>query len=387
VQLLHDQYEKEPQFNLFSVLRSESDEVRLHSRFLGEILNPAGTHGHKDKFLRLFLKQLDIDVEEPETAQVHIEYCNIDLLIRCGSKAIIIENKIYAGDQDKQLTRYYDIMKSEGCDHIELIYLTLDGREPTEQSISGIDKGFINSKQNRTLSYKVDIHDWLESCLRFTIREPALRESLLQYINIIDKLTNRIESDEYMDDLKNLLKSGSNLVNFLDLQQAYEETMVELQMDIWTRIDAALSSTLGRSTVTSINQDCDGESYIRGYVQGKKGHRFPGLGYPIDGTEICLSVELDHRFYFGISCNKEEHPEKYQKYYDFANEFKIQSRSSNWWPCYQYAQPELNFKNPTKETLELLASETKRQQFADFISKRLLELADVVKNKKFAEIL
>ncbi|MFT7680902.1 MAG: hypothetical protein ACI935_000335 [Moritella dasanensis] len=104
VQLLHDQYEKKPQFNLFSVLRSESDEVRLHSRFLGEILNPAGTHGHKDKFLRLFLKQLDIDVEEPETAQVHIEYCNIDLLIRCGSKAIIIENKIYAGDQDKQLT-------------------------------------------------------------------------------------------------------------------------------------------------------------------------------------------------------------------------------------------------------------------------------------------
>lgn len=207
VQLLHDHYEQKPQFNLFSVLRSESDEVRLHSRFLGEILNPAGTHNHRDKFLRLFLEQFKIEMADPAQAKVQIEYRNIDILICCGNQAIIIENKIYASDQDKQLTRYYEIMKSEGYDNIELIYLTLDGRSPSDQSIEGIDDDFINSDQYRCLSYKDDIHDWLDGCLALTIREPALRESILQYINIIDKLTNRIQSDEYMNDLKNLLKS------------------------------------------------------------------------------------------------------------------------------------------------------------------------------------
>jgi hypothetical protein len=41
-------------FNIFSVLRMESDEVRTHSRFIAELLNPKGVHGFKDEFLNLF---------------------------------------------------------------------------------------------------------------------------------------------------------------------------------------------------------------------------------------------------------------------------------------------------------------------------------------------
>ncbi|MCP4987377.1 MAG: hypothetical protein GY928_15375 [Colwellia sp.] len=58
VQLLRDKHHTEFQFNLFSVLRSASDEVRLHSRFITEILNPKGSHGFGDCFLQEFLKTL-----------------------------------------------------------------------------------------------------------------------------------------------------------------------------------------------------------------------------------------------------------------------------------------------------------------------------------------
>jgi len=380
VQLLHDKHEQKSEFNLFSVLRSDSDEVRLHSRFLGEILNPLGSHNHGDKFLRLFLKQLKIEMGEPAQAKVRIEYRNIDILICCGNQAIIIENKIYASDQDKQLTRYYEIMKSEGYDNIDLIYLTLDGRSPSDQSIDGLETDFISSDKYRCCSYKDDIHDWLTSCLALAIREPALRESFLQYINLIDKLTNRIQSDEYMDNLKNLLKSDNNLVNFLDLQQAFEETKAEAQLDMWDKINAALSPVLGEPNANSITKCEDKEAFIRSYIQGKKGYRYHGLFYPVDGQDILLYVEIDHRLYFGLCCNEDGNTQRHEVYLEICRKVGDYLFDDEAWSRWEHAKPLLNFRNPTKQTLEYLSSETKRQQFADSIAKRVLELADAVKH-------
>ncbi len=38
-------------YNVFNVLRLKRDEVRLHSRFIGDLLNPKGKHGRGDVFL------------------------------------------------------------------------------------------------------------------------------------------------------------------------------------------------------------------------------------------------------------------------------------------------------------------------------------------------
>jgi len=43
-------------FNIFSILRQETDEVNLHSRFIYELLNPKGSHNQGDTFLEIFLK-------------------------------------------------------------------------------------------------------------------------------------------------------------------------------------------------------------------------------------------------------------------------------------------------------------------------------------------
>ena len=42
-------------FNIFSVMGLQTKEVRLHSAFLAELLNPKGNHGLGDKFLVAFL--------------------------------------------------------------------------------------------------------------------------------------------------------------------------------------------------------------------------------------------------------------------------------------------------------------------------------------------
>jgi hypothetical protein len=178
----------------------------------------------------------------------------------------------------------------------------------------------------------------------------------------------------------NLLKSSDNLVNFLDLQQAFEETQVELQLDMWDKINTALSPVLGESRTDSINKCEDKEAFTRGYIQGKKGYKYHGLFYPIDGQDIFLYVEIDHRLYFGLCCNQREDTKRYQQYLQLCQMVGEDLFNNKSWPRYQYSKPQLNFRNPTKETLEYLSSETKQQQFADSISKGVLELAEAVKH-------
>ena len=60
-------------FNVFRVIELTSDEVRLHSKFLAELLNPKGSHVQGSKFLDLFIQQFDIKNVDSETSKVDVE--------------------------------------------------------------------------------------------------------------------------------------------------------------------------------------------------------------------------------------------------------------------------------------------------------------------------
>lgn len=45
-------------FNVFSILGLQTREVRTHSAFLRELLDPKGSHGLKDAFLKAFVQIL-----------------------------------------------------------------------------------------------------------------------------------------------------------------------------------------------------------------------------------------------------------------------------------------------------------------------------------------
>ena len=65
-QRLRDEKEKSGDFfNIFSILRVERNEVYTHSAILCELLNPKGSHGMGDTFLRLFLNEMPVrDLQE-----------------------------------------------------------------------------------------------------------------------------------------------------------------------------------------------------------------------------------------------------------------------------------------------------------------------------------
>ncbi len=223
-----ENFERGENFNIFNDLGFMSDEVHLHSMFLANLLSPKGSHGQRGKFLEAFLKMLQksfpaisadsleldtaiasVEVEKYIGRQTDSEGDRIDIYLSDGKHSIIIENKIYAGDQYHQMLRYWNYgLAQKGDDtgkSFVLIYLTLDGCSPSEESL-GED---LNENDIVYLSYKSDIRGWLERCVELASRTPLVRETINQYISTIDILTNNVMEDN--KELLDILSKEENL--------------------------------------------------------------------------------------------------------------------------------------------------------------------------------
>ena len=188
-------------YNLFSILRIEDSELK-HSALIANLLDPKGSHGCGDAFLRAFfeiaLKERAYPFEDCTLPDSYTEHYigpiagdtggRIDILVESSYYyRLIIENKIYAGDQDKQLIRYDNYGKTDlEADRYLLVYLTLFGNEASEGSTA---KGSAKEVDYLCLSYAEDILRWLEQCVRLAYDKPLVRESLNQYIRTIKQLT------------------------------------------------------------------------------------------------------------------------------------------------------------------------------------------------------
>jgi len=201
-------------FNIFSVLQIESSEVVTHSRFLTELLNPNGSHGIGDTFLKLFVDQLDIPDFNTKTATAKSEISigektdetggRIDIVISNQSgRKIVIENKIYAVDQPNQLLRYRNQYPDA-----TLLYLTLNGKKPSDYS-KGKGEGKLSDEAYKCISYRNDILNWLENCRKESANFPLLRETITQYIILIKKLTNQNLSSKMNEQIIDLVISNN----------------------------------------------------------------------------------------------------------------------------------------------------------------------------------
>lgn len=179
-------------YNIFLALHKNSDEVK-HTRFIHSLLDPNGYHYLGDEFLRKFLEACDIDDFDISNVEVNREvgnqeYGRIDLCIKNGEKCIIIENKIYAKDQNSQMERYIDYICNE-CNYklknMLFLYLSVD-----RESVSDNSKGtYKNSKKIavKYIYYSKEIISWLKSCLKLKITD-SLYFAINRYIDVINSI-------------------------------------------------------------------------------------------------------------------------------------------------------------------------------------------------------
>ena len=195
---------KQESFNVFSILRKEYDEEKLHSAFLSELLNPKGSHGLGVKFVKLFIDEIlhlnfDLDSSLQVFTEKKIEEGRTDIYIKNNqNKVIVIENKIYAIDQTRQLIRYSNHLENIDVHSLDLYYLTLDGIDADKVSTKDDKKDLISGIDYQTISYRADVIKWMELCQKEVSDYPILRETIKQYIILIKKLTGQL-TDNLMD--------------------------------------------------------------------------------------------------------------------------------------------------------------------------------------------
>ncbi|MCC5840716.1 MAG: PD-(D/E)XK nuclease family protein [Opitutales bacterium] len=94
----------------YNPLKSIPIKEPVHSRIIGDFLDPQGRHGQGSGFLQCFLEHLGVPSREEGTWQISIETGRVDILLwrECPASMILIENRVNdAVDQPNQIFRYW----------------------------------------------------------------------------------------------------------------------------------------------------------------------------------------------------------------------------------------------------------------------------------------
>lgn len=263
-------------FNVFEILGVTTNELS-HSSILTNLLDTNGKHGQKDAFLKLFINLLQTRFEGLYFEQFITEFDTkkakavkemfiggvnldkeeggrVDIVITSGKNNIVIENKINAIDQPSQLIRYNNHFPNQ-----PILYLTLDGKAPSENAKGKLknDKDFI------TVSYQYDIINWLGECVKITENKPFIKETINQYIILLQNLTNQSNSTKMSEELRSLI-TEDNVELIPKINNELDKIRNEISEEIANCIDV-LPIDLGNNTSIEVSSEQDEDGFFIGY--------------------------------------------------------------------------------------------------------------------------
>ncbi|WP_295429394.1 PD-(D/E)XK nuclease family protein [uncultured Thiodictyon sp.] len=326
-------------FNIYSIARSERMEEQTHSRMIAELLSPKGLHGQRGAFLNLFLQQtgvaLDSSVIDKAVVKSEKRFREennkgrVDIVVEMRNFLLLIENKIDAGDQDRQVERYWGYAaKFSKC--AVLLYLTLDGRQPTKESLGAIatpeNAGDCCSEARpekdrapdvRPISYARDIIPWLESCVLYCIQNNLIQLAfgIDHYAMLVRKIAGKEmneNDDEFQDIAKALMSTSENALSALKISQVFSDAhfrgrllnrfMADLRQAIENNVDHRFSYTEEVPERLKPFQSNE-QNLIRWCQRGNKsdGWESKGIFFATPGGNYLLHIQFaTTAFHYGL---------------------------------------------------------------------------------------
>ncbi len=226
-------------YNIFSVLDLTHREI-YHSRFLADLLNPNGLHNQRNLFLKNFLDIFPNEIPKTcilentiVTTEEVTNYGNLDISLKNKDFYIIIENKVWAGDQDAQLHRYSKTTYN-GKEPI-LIYLTPIGNPPSKNSLGNLKEDNIT-----ILSYRENINDWIKKCIE------AISSSNQNIFNLLNQYIETINFKK--DDIMEIEIKNEEINEYLILRRSLNESIKKKQNELINSFFDQLSDRLNEFT-------------------------------------------------------------------------------------------------------------------------------------------
>lgn len=224
-------------FNLFDVLQISKTEIR-HSNVIAWLLDPNENHGLKDFFILRFFNEIsksekiNLDTLDFKSFRIFREQDNYDILLVSEKEkvAIVIENKIEAGETGRQLQKYHTSITTQfkNFKYKKFVYLTPDGREPKND---------------------VDNQDWI----------------CLSYQPIVDILERIYEKENLSEDVKFFIKS---YLQTLRSNVVVDEELNDICKNIYSKYFKAMSlimnigEKLKRSSINTMLEEFSKENKI-----------------------------------------------------------------------------------------------------------------------------
>lgn len=373
----------------------KGNEEMMHSSVIASLLDTRGAHGQKCRFLELFLGCLperfkSFDASGARTAceryigqKTEDSGGRVDICIENSSgQMIVIENKIFAGDQEHQILRYVEFLRgrlrNRGGVEFPVLYLTPDGHSPSDDSTQADGMQCRCGEDYVCISYKDVIVPWLDKCINEMEDKPHLKEHLTTYRDIIRKKVLGMDRNK---DIINIIESTEeNIKAAREISGQLDEIKIDAVTTFWRTIKKNLEEDglcpefchFDANKKLMIVQDIEG--LVRKYVdRPNEDNRYFGISEKLQNdSHVCLLVE--ENIYFAIAPKLVDLPalEDWEKGSD-------RSRFAAW--KYPYSG-KTNLLSPDDDIWKLAHSKNKNTDAVswDLIPKLSAEFIDIVRN-------
>lgn len=308
----------------YSVLETaiKGNEEMMYSSVIASLLDTRGSHGQKCRFLELFLGCLPEQFKSfvPSGARTACERYigpktedsggRVDICIENSSgQMIVIENKIFAGDQEHQILRYVKFLRGRPRNRdgvkFPVLYLTPDGHSPSDDSTQADGMQCKCGIDYVCISYKDVIVPWLDKCINEMEDKPHLKEHLTTYRDIIKK---KVLGMDRKKDIINIIESAEkNIKAAREISGQLDEIKIDAVTTFWRTIKNKLEEDglcpeychFDANKKLMIVQDIEG--LVRKYVdRPNEDNRYFGISVKLQNDgHFCLLVE--ENIYFAIA--------------------------------------------------------------------------------------
>lgn len=304
--------------NIFTILGMENKEVTAHSAFLYSVFKPFRDNGkinfdNLEILISYLLEKADKSVTENDIISAAIyreyqtKYGRLDFLIEYTTKdncknAIVIELKVWAGEQENQIDRYFEYLDNEQYSTSYVFFLTPMGYEASTDTI----------KKSIAISLKDDITKVLKLIKSNTEDKYSNYKAIIeQYIQVIKKLTG----ENYMN---NILKSKEDIVAIGRLFNQRYVVLTELLETFMKDIFKKIEYKIGNSDIVKETYEPGAKVFVKYdlesyYNTGSKS--FPRIAFQMDKNKLktekfskipehvdmFFMVEIDYKLYCGIT--------------------------------------------------------------------------------------
>lgn len=237
-----------PAFSPFDFIAP--DEMKL-SQLLAWLLDPKGSHAQGTLFLCSYVRRfgLLLDLAQAGDARVGVEVLTdvlddwnrrVDVLVRIGAHAIVIENKPWADDQPGQVAHYLSWLDATTSGEKRLIYLTQGGAAPQDKSIPEAQRDQRQASGELVLQSFIDVADWIDE-IRGQCRADRVNAFLAEFAQYLRRAFGAIADMNQREDLlAQVTESPELLAAALQVMAAGPDIKRALVRKLYDQIEAAV---------------------------------------------------------------------------------------------------------------------------------------------------